>query len=230
MEGVIFKRGSSYYRGNWSDGKMIFSPYGGGFVRTMSEVSFKLNCEVVDGLPDIMIPSWVNIDYEMPVKAFVNPHKRWNGWSMPSFKLEDISDVVESYFVGTDYKIKRVDGGYFITDNHDEEYSFVSEDFEIDVYSEKVVVNSLVDGWCWEVATDLQAVSYYFLNIVKNATELNIQTGGSDKVMDDAFSRVFPVDVNASPEDKKAKSLLRKEAWPMVESVCGCNGIDYTEV
>jgi len=251
MKDIIFKRANCYFRGNIVDGRMNFSPYGGGFVRSTSESNFKENFEIVESIPNIIVPSWVNMDYYMPIKAFVNPHNRWNGWAQPMFALEDIPKVIKYYF-GEDCKAERVENGYIITDSNYEEEPFLSEDFEIEVNGKKIMVNSLTDGWCWEMMTEIDAVCVLFMSEVarlvskkelaaidkentpivegQDALPDNENVGDANMLMHKAFTQVFPDEEGKGSEMTDAKTDLWNAAWERARRFGYENGTDYGDL
>lgn len=161
MFDVIFKMGNSYYQGNINNHFVTFTPYGGGYIRKMAVIDFSKNCEVVEGIPDALVDTWVNIDFAMPIKAYANPHNRWNGWAVPCFDIGQVDQVAKYY--GDQTKIERIEGGFKLIDlvnDFDEE---ISEDFEIVVNGETKVVNSFMSGWCWELIDMKQAIAFLFI-------------------------------------------------------------------
>jgi hypothetical protein len=76
----------------------------------------------------------------------------WSGFESPLFSLP-MCEILMKEIMGKLpdlYTFKRVDDGYNFYD-HEEKETYFLEDRLIIVDGNEVVVNSLADGWCWEM-------------------------------------------------------------------------------
>ena len=210
----------AFYKGLVEGSVVYFYAYGGGFRQKMSVKAFEARAAVVDRIPNEFVEAWVNIDTSMPVKAYVNPHRLWNGWVCPLFD-EKQSKVVCEHYMDDFYRAARIEGAYLLSQGWTEEE--VSEngieerkDTLIDVGDKEIVVNSLHDGLCWEMLSEVDLIAILFLHEVAKHLEknerlivdaLNRQSGdvvvGEDALLDvdkigdanmimqTAFSKVF---------------------------------------
>lgn len=170
---IIFKMKDSYYHGhhNKDEGIVYFYAYGGGFRKKMSYDVFETVAEVVDEIPNVYVESWIGFEFTLPLKAYINPHNRWNGWAVPVFDKSQAKVLLEQVY-GDYYYAEEVKNGYVLKagevyDDIDEECTSFSENTTIEVGGKEIVVNGFHDGLCWDALTEKEAIAIFFLHEVK---------------------------------------------------------------
>lgn len=133
------------------DGKVHFSPLGGGFMYSQSEADFARSFRVHDPKAERLQYRQAQIGgdhvYGAPYLAYVDG-RLWNGWAMPMFPRESAERMM-----------RELDGIRYDGDQD----AFIVDfggDFEPEVYTpeqivvdgEPIIVFSIGSGsWCWEV-------------------------------------------------------------------------------
>ena len=218
---IVFEMKGLFYRGLIESSVVYFYAYGGGFRQKMSIEAFNSQASVVDDIPAVFIEAWVNIDGSIPIKGYVNPHNLWNGWVCPLFDEQQSKFVCENY-MDDYYRAQRSEGAYLLFQGWTEEDVAENgvekrKDTLINVGGKEIVVNSLHDGLCWEIVSEVDAIAIFFLHEVAKHLDKNERLivdainresgsivpgkdalcdvekiGNANMVMNAAFVKVFP--------------------------------------
>tara|TARA_B100002049_G_scaffold236561_1_gene223669 strand:- start:4123 stop:4899 length:777 start_codon:yes stop_codon:yes gene_type:complete len=184
---IIFEMKGLFYRGAVESSIVYFYAYGGGFRQKMSIEAFNSQANVVDGIPDVSIEAWVNINGSIPVKGYVNPHRLWNGWVCPLFD-EKQSKIVCEHYMDDYYRAERSEGSYLLYQGWTTEEAYENgvenrKDRLINVGGKEIAVNSLHDGLCWEIVSEVDAIAIFFLHEVAKYLDK------SERLIVDAINR-----------------------------------------
>lgn len=138
-----------------SDGLFLVYPYGGGnaCIADLSTVDQWEEADHPTTSNSVHLQeAYFMLGDDIIAKGYHNPEYRWNGFAVPMFELNECEKIVQ--FIQNDdddfYEFKRIEGGFLFTDRSYPNEPVTLMDTILENGNEKLIVNSLADGWTWD--------------------------------------------------------------------------------